>query len=229
MSKSINTAICFSGQLRGFENNVENLYENLFKFIPNYNLFFSIYEDTESVRFFEKNKYNENIHIELIKEDELINNTFCKSYGQIIPETPDILSRYLKQIYSLYRVKELVNSVCKSKDISYDNLIRCRTDVKFISKIDYLDYNSIGESIILPSFHSFNGYNDRFAIGNKKMMEIYFNIFNDIDRQCRNGLSLHAESTLRELLLFNNVKVVKDDKIKFRRVRDFGLIDDEII
>lgn len=229
MSKIINTSICFSGQLRGFENNVENLYENLFKFIPEYNLFFSIYKDTESISFYEKNKHNKNMFIELIDENNVVNNTCCKSYGLIGPESTDILSRYFKQIYSLFRVKELVNTISKSHDIIYNNLIRCRTDIKFINKIDYINYESIGESIIVPSFHSFNGYNDRFAIGNKNLMEIYFNILNDIDRQCKNGFRLHAESTLREVLLFNNISVVEDDRIKFRRVRDFGLIDDEII
>jgi len=78
----------------------------------------------------------------------------------------------------------------------------------------------------VPDFHNtfggvINGYNDRFAIGNREDMRTYFNVPNSVEEFNENGGQITAETLLKWHLVNGGVQV-KKIPIRFTRVRANG-------
>jgi hypothetical protein len=82
---------------------------------------------------------------------------------------PKLIYYQLKQIQSVFNIVEEYE---KNNNMTFDYVMRLRPDLEIKS---IFNWKSLGEFIITPSEDHFRGYNDRFAIGPRNLMEIYMN------------------------------------------------------
>jgi hypothetical protein len=66
----------------------------------------------------------------------------------------------------------LVKEYEKDNNMTFDYVMRLRPDLEFKS---IFNWNLFEGSIITPSEDHFRGYNDRFAVGPRNLMEMYMN------------------------------------------------------
>jgi hypothetical protein len=218
----MNTAVCFSGLLRCFECNYEQLYENLLRFVPNPTLFFSIANNIDSWRFANRNRLNQGIVVDLQDDVEMEYDQLPHACG-----TFKMYRTYINQVRGYQLVNQLRRDTEIERGITYDLIIRCRPDIDFVGPIDFIDFEQVTDHIIVPKFHRWSGYNDRFAIGPRDLMDVYFNVIDDHPRQRQFDKLLHPERSLMRHLQFNNIPVKQDSRIKFRRIREIHLLHQE--
>lgn len=82
--------------------------------------------------------------------------------------------------YSIFKSNELKKEYEKQNNFTYDFVIRSRFDVKLNSKVDFTVPD---DKMYLPSgcFDPYNGYVDCFGYSNSKLMDIYSDLYNNID------------------------------------------------
>lgn len=166
-----------------------------------------------------------------------ISLTFPDSQISIIPDSPLDISQipstnrfktgpqaYIQQIYGWYKSNQLRKQWEISQGFTYDWVIRCRPDIKFVSGDINLSLLS-SDHLHIPNFHHWGGYNDRFCIGSSSLIDNYMDIFEDYLNEP--SKCLHAESFLKYCLDKKNTTVNLID-LKFNRVRSSGeeIIDD---
>jgi len=102
-------------------------------------------------------------------------------FGKYAERTlPYIRSDYLfSMFYSIWRSNNILNDYVIETGINYDWVIRSRFDVKLNNKVDFSLDNS---SIFIPNgCWSDEGYVDCFAYSSKQNMDLYCNLYNNID------------------------------------------------
>jgi len=128
------------------------------------------------------------------------------------------LQAFLQQIHGWKRSNEMRKSYEDESGTHYDLVVRCRPDIlfrAFLPSIDYFD----PRMITVPAFSSCYGYNDRFAIGNRKNMDILMNFFGFV---CKNPWYLaasNAETAFKKYLEWFSIPVFESNNIGFDRVR----------
>jgi hypothetical protein len=180
-------AILFSGQLRGFKHIVNNLNDNLIKNFENVDTYFYVPKNDYSIEEYFK-------PTSIIYDDDVIHDTSnifnFKGHQNSTPQN------FIQQWYSLYKCKELM----LENNIKYDLIIRCRPDNDFISPLtlDMIDINKIN----ICEWGGWEGYNDRFAIGNFDDMLIYCDFYTE----CKN-YGGNSEDRLKQYLDSKNLKI----------------------
>ncbi len=190
-------ALCISGQPRNVYRGVQNILENM-KF--DFEVFVHAWWDNDSNKdTFKKILYDG-------REDEVsepMNNDWVGSLyqhfnvnkisieKQIQLNVPNILEkRKLKfthtfgvcsSLYSVYKCNELKRQFEIENNFEYDWVIRTRSDFGLSEPIEL---NNFDNSIIYaPNDNSHNyGFNDQFAIGSSKNMNIYSDAFLHIEK-----------------------------------------------
>jgi hypothetical protein len=116
------------------------------------------------------------------------------------------------QLKDLYEVNKLRIDYEIKNDINFDYIIRYRTDFNLLSKVNLADLNS--NTIYIPNGHDHTGYNDRFAIGDRNVMNIYFNRYEFWMKENNHiqNYNTHAENNLKIYLNENKIKV---DRLNF--------------
>jgi hypothetical protein len=114
----------------------------------------------------------------------------------------------LKDLYEVNKIRieyEIIN------DINFDYIIRYRTDFNLLSKIDLSKITK--DVIYMPHLHDHTGYNDRFAIGDRYLMNIYFNryLFWLNKNEHIKNYNTHAEKNLKIYLNEYNINVDRLD------------------
>lgn len=123
-------------------------------------------------------------YLDLYKPDEYIiepNKIFC--YGLYADRTaPGIRSDYGESmLYSIYQSNQLKSEYEEQHNMTFDVVIRCRTDVKFFSPIHFEHYDL--STITVPSGcpHP-KGFADAFAFSNSNNMDTYCNLYWEWER-----------------------------------------------
>jgi hypothetical protein len=125
----------------------------------------------------------------------------------------------IKQIYSLHLMMSHIN---RPGNLKYDRYVLIRSDIFFDTdfNLEMLDYN---EDVVVPSFASWGGYNDRFAILNLAGFNSYCSRY---EKLMRNPSYYHAEEYLKNVLDKDGMKVRTVDTIRFRLMRGDGSLTD---
>jgi hypothetical protein len=122
------------------------------------------------------------------------------------------------QFYNIYKSNELKNKFEKNNNITYDIIIRARFEAFFVRDITVEEILRYPENTIsIPpewNFKEIGGYGvtDQFAIGNKKMMDIYsdaikyFKMYNNT-----HGVLCHPETLMGYHLHYNKLKINEID------------------
>jgi hypothetical protein len=125
----------------------------------------------------------------------------------------------IKQIYSLHLIMTHINRPDNQK---YDRYILIRSDIFFDTDI-HLEMLNYDDDVLVPSFASWGGYNDRFAILNFAGFKSYCSRYNKL---MLNPGYYHAEEYLKHVLENDGMKVRTVDAIRFRLMRGDGSLTD---
>ena len=202
-------AICISGLYRTFDECYPTIKEHIIDNNPDFefDLIASFPVKENSIPDHNSNLFKK---IEFTEDSDLPDLTYQAS--KYTHEVHGHVSNYY-QLLALKQVNELRNQVEQDENIKYDFLLRTRPDIKFLSPVSLkdLDYNKI----YLPHGHDHRGgYNDRFAFGNRYLMDNYLNRYHFWMEPHDNipGYITHAEANLKIYLDALSIQV---DRISF--------------
>jgi hypothetical protein len=202
-------AICISGLYRTFDECYSTIKEHIIDNNPDFE-FDVIASFSTKENIIPKHDSSIFKRVQFIEDSELPDLTYQKD--RYTYEVQGHVSNYY-QLSGLKQVNELRNQVEQDKNIKYDFLLRTRSDIKFLSPVSLkdLDYNKI----YLPYGHDHRGgYNDRFAFGNRYLMDNYLNRYYFWIESHDNipGYITHAEANLKVYL---DVLSIQVDRIPF--------------
>jgi hypothetical protein len=140
------------------------------------------------LKFFTSFAKEENKPITIPTEFFKISSVIKIEEDSVLPDLSYQKSKYKYQDYQLdgendtkliyYQLKQfqsvfnLVKEYEKDNNMTFDYVMRLRPDLEFKS---IFNWNLFEGSIITPSEDHFRGYNDRFAVGPRNLMEVYMN------------------------------------------------------
>ncbi|MCS4097994.1 hypothetical protein [Salinibacter ruber] len=206
------TAICFSGLPKNLKYSYENLINNFKHQFEYFDIFaYSPVCDASDdiAQYF--GDYAKQIEVQ--NESDL-------------PEPPNVngslktgLQKYLAQINGYYIVNQIRKKYENKNGVTYDILVRCRYDIKFARKLN-IPTEEYKNRIVVPEFDNYGGYNDRFAVGPRDLMEEYFELIEFVyERGIKRGEN--AEKVLHAMLKTKSIPVVTEE-IFFNRIRGYN-------
>ena len=133
---------------------------------------------------------------------------------------------YLKMVQSRKKINEMLSSYESYNGFEYDRIIFSRLDVIYYTNVAKELENHNLQTLLIPDFHNnfggnINGYNDRFAVGNRQMMSYYYNLYDSIMLFTAAGGRFQAETFLKWHLTMNGILPTKIP-IRFGRIRSDG-------
>ncbi len=224
------TAICFAGTGRSLEYTHLNLKKNLIDCFSECDVFILAASGAHSHKveeFFSKHDRVKAIIIEKESEPDLSGLRFRSGWPDPTRSSRQI---YMKMIAARSRMEEIISENEKSNNFKYDRVIFSRLDVSYFSPVGNIIKNLDMDYLHVPDFHNtfggvIDGFNDRFAVGNRRDMGQYFKIPDSIALFIKAGGEIHAETLLKWHLMNNKVKVLKSP-IRFTRVKPGGIEED---
>lgn len=214
-------AVCISGQYRSFDQCLPYILENFINTNKDYEILVFICFGKELGK-----------HITIPKEIYDLSATIKIESDSPLPNLDYQIEKYRKEglnlnapkdsrafYYQLKQLKSVYNLVLeyeKENGIEFDYIARVRPDIWFKTSFDW---NLSDNHITILKYDDFKGYNDRFAIGPKKLMSTYMNRVDDwMSENNDEDYTTHAESNLKFLLDKNNIQVNRTD-IKYDYIR----------
>jgi hypothetical protein len=190
-------ALCFSGQPRFVKETYQNYLDNLI--IPNNieDIFVHTWWDAEKLNEPLLTSWNDvGYHIKIFLESdtiEFIQNNYqpkkiiteketfkhyigAGEFGKIQITQPHI---FQSMVNSIYKCNQLKKQYEEENNFKYDLVIRTRTDINILDKID-LSNLSLFNKLYIPGgigVLNYDSINDQFAIGNSDIMDIYSNLY----------------------------------------------------
>jgi uridine kinase len=176
-------AILISGYLRSFDVNLDNIKKKLIDKFNNVDVYIHITENEEH-----EDRYLNNIPKNLLQRIKEILNPISSlvepNYFFSKNKKKNILYNQLFKYYKLNELKKINEKIYGE----YDLVFKIRPDLHFVSEIKLEQKNN---SITVPKDSkidkgkllnpSDNFISDTFAFGNSKSMNIYFDIFKNLD------------------------------------------------
>ena len=245
--KPLKTALCFAGTCRSLQYTYQNIRDKLIDPLGECDIFVYGPENPHA------HKAQELIALPQVKdaiiepepEYDLSNYVFRPGWPPAHQSTPQT---YIRMVKSREKFVSMIGGIEQKNGLVYDRVIFSRLDVVYYSDVSRLIDGLDLTSLSISDFHNtyggdINGVNDRFAVGNRENMNIYFSVLRDVDKfmaqtpheamiECKEaGVSLlsgqryagqlHAETLLKWHLNHNGVNVRKIP-LRFSRVRIDG-------
>tara|TARA_E500000331_G_C17258181_1_gene714049 strand:+ start:812 stop:1552 length:741 start_codon:yes stop_codon:yes gene_type:complete len=218
-------AVCISGQPRNVDRGIKNIKE-FFKF--DFDVFSHTWWDGESdgTNFqTQSDAVNNNWMIEVYENLNVVKLLVEKQKQFNVPKNfkervikfanPDMIC---SQLYSVHTCNKLKKNYEDENNFKYDYVIRTRYDFGVSVPINIEDFNR--DIIYAPNDNSHAyGFNDQFAIGSSENMDIYSNVFPNIEsiidshrdgiytaHYCNKPDNVGTETILQRHINNNNVK-----------------------
>jgi hypothetical protein len=122
--------------------------------------------------------------------------------------------------YSIHKTNELKKDFEKENNITFDWVIRMRTDSDFKSNV--LDVRSLSGELNIPSGEDWSdsGINDQFAIGKSNAMDLYSNLYNNFHHN--QSVKYYPERILYSHLKNMNLNIGRIDfPVRINNGQDF--------
>lgn len=145
--------------------------------------------------------------------DEMLPKNPLQRISTIQEERDSSLKNLIRSIESQDRAWSFYSA---TKTEPYDIVVAARPDVKFLQDLTIPPLKS-GE-IYVPSFHSWDGVNDRFALGGEEEIGVWLTKKNFIHQWISNGVPANSEIMTQRWLEKNNLYIKHLDFV-FQRVR----------
>tara|TARA_Y100001963_G_scaffold159287_1_gene262347 strand:- start:23126 stop:23839 length:714 start_codon:yes stop_codon:yes gene_type:complete len=217
------TAICFTGTCRSLEYTHENI-KNLLIETTGADVFLLIADNphaSKASEYFDGSRVKK-----LLIETEPDYNLEGLHFKPNWPPPTTTTQIYYKMIKSRQRCGEILTTYEQEQNFQYERVIFSRLDVKYFEEVGPVLNKANLNSLYVPDFHNtfggvINGYNDRFAVGNRKNMQIYFNTVDSAHSFVQSGGYITAETLLKWHLVNSQVNVMHLP-VRFTRVRPDG-------
>lgn len=217
----VDVAVLISGQLRTAEKCIDSINAHVLQRIGKYDLFAAVALDsnTSKLNLFNPKKAVVAQQPWLDEKDYIKNNLKIRDvpFEGARPLISGVQA-VLRQHWFLKEANKLKTEAELSRNKPYKWVIRLRPDTMFNNSIEDLT-NLNPDSIYIPKFSNFFGYNDRFAFGSSSVMDVYNNRIDRID-ECPD---FHPESILKYCLDTSNVKINRTN-VNFFTVRPNELV-----
>ena len=219
-------AICISGQYRSFDKCLPSIFNNLILTNTEYELkfFTSFAKENGKIINIPLEFFNVSSMIKIEEDCVLPDLSYqklkYKKEGFILNDERDpiLIFRQLKQFQSVFN---LVKEYEKDNNTTFDYVVRLRPDLelKTIFKWELND-----DSIQVPLDNNFGGYNDRFAIGPRNLMEVYMNRLNYwMLKNDDETFTTHNETNLKKHLDIHNISVIQIPiNLQYIRYNDYS-------
>ena len=219
-------AVCISGQYRSFDKCLPSIFNNLILTNTEYELkfFTSFAKENGKTINLPLEFFNVSSMIKIEEDCILPDLSYQKSKYkyqdfQLDSENdPKLIYYQLKQFQSVFN---MVKEYEKDNNMTFDYVMRLRPDLEFKS---IFNWNLFEDSIITPSEDHFRGYNDRFAVGPRNLMELYMNRLgywmsknDDINFTTQNEVNLKHHLDNHNILV-NNIPI----DLQYIRYNDFS-------
>lgn len=199
-------ALCFSGQPRTFKECFSYVKENLIESNPQheFDLIASFNSDSE-LSWASEYDFKALEVIDFNKDINLPNLTYQDNKYTI--NYPPRAKVTFYQLFGIKQVNELRKSYELKNNIQYDYIVRMRPDFKFLTEVDLSNLTS--DKIYIPVEHDHFGYNDRFAIGSRNLMDVYMSRLDFWMEQHPEiiNYTTHVETNLKIWLILNNIGI----------------------
>jgi len=166
-------AICISGLFRMYEKTFSSLFEHILNvydcdiFISTWNLNDKILNSIENL--YEPKK---------IKQENFLNFNLDKFRSRA--EQHRNLHGVFSMYYKIKSCNDLKSEFEIENNFTYDCVVRCRSDLRFLSKVD-IPYDRNNSLIWLPNHGDYLGLNDQFALGTSQAMNKYSEVYSNIE------------------------------------------------
>lgn len=223
-------ALCFSGSLRSIEHCYQSINDNILNVNKNnfdITIFFHIPEDGNDKKIYQIQEIMQLEPVIKVEKDEELKIPNCIYNGRNMGIDNKSIGGLKGWIYQLQGIEKSYNMMLeyeKQKNISFDYIARLRSDVLYLQP--FIFEKSEEDILCLPFFHIWYGVNDRFAFGNKKVMDIYMKMYSYLYTCCeKEKLNIrNAEWFCKYNLITNNIKYIENPNILFNRIRINGEI-----
>lgn len=223
-------AICYSGHLRNYQEPF-NVFKTYMKGID-YDIFIHSWKSLgfdgvrgdghlKSAEVNEKNIQDffsaKKILIEPQKDFEVKKYLF-----RLGPGTRNAVT-VISMMYGIKQANELKSSYEKENNFTYDVVFRMRPDLlinKFQTQQE-LELACKGEGIFVPKFGNYHGLNDQFAFGKSSYMDLYANLYANMDRYFTLGCLWHPESLVKFNIKYYRLPILRTD-IEYTLLRADG-------
>lgn len=119
----------------------------------------------------------------------------------------------LSMFYSIQQAHSKLIEYIQDTNTQYDAVVRIRSDLVFSQDVRI---NKVSDdTLIIPAVNGFP-INDHFGYGTLNTMNVYSGVFYRMRTKYTNP---HPETSLFEQLVENNIKIYKDDSIKYKMMR----------
>ena len=228
-----NIAFCYWGVLRSVNNTHKNhkhmIYEILKEQNISYKIFMHTWSTEDSVHYVWKNKckqktdYNSYKLLEpdfykIDSQEEFLNSINMDNY--FYKKTKEwnlqLLKNHLCALASLRHVYNMM----ESSNLKFKHVVFIRPDAYFVRSPHIEKCLSINQqTMILPNFESFEGYNDRFCMCNFKDAYVYALRLNELAEFRKNEGRIVAEKYLKYVIKNKGIIVQLNNNIKFKLIR----------
>ena len=219
-------AICISGQFRSFDKCLPSIFTNLILTNSKYKLkFFASFAKEENKPINIPTEFFKISSVIKIEEDSILPDlTYQKSkykYQEYQLDTENEPRQFYYQLKQYKSVFNMVKEYEKCNNMTFDYVMRLRPDLEFKNIFDWTLFDN---SIIIPSFDNFRGYNDKFAIGPRNLMEIYMNRLDYwMSENDDINFTTHPEVSLKHYLNNHNILVNElPIDLQYVRYNDFS-------
>ena len=219
-------AVCISGQFRSFDKCLSSIFSNLILTNSKYELkFFTSFGKEENKPINIPTEFFKISSVIKIEEDSVLPDlSYQKSKYkyqnfQLDSENdPKLIYYQLKQFQSVFN---MVKEYEKDNNMTFDYIMRLRPDLEFKNIFDWTLFE---DSIITPFEDNFRGYNDRFAVGPRNLMEVYMNRLDYwMSENDDINFTTHNEVNLKHHLDNHNILVNKIPiDLQYIRYNDFS-------
>ena len=170
-------AVFISGQFRSFDKCLPSIFTNLILTNSNYELkfFTSFAKEENKLISIPSDFFNISTVIKIEEDSVLPDLTYqklkykYKDFNLDSETDPKLIYYQLKQFQSVFN---LVKEYEINNNMTFDYVVRLRPDLE-IKNI--FDWKLSDNEILAPLHDTFGGYNDRFAVGPRNLMEVYLN------------------------------------------------------
>lgn len=154
--------------------------------------------------------------LRVIRWDETIRALFdthkydANRWEKSLPE------KNLAQWYQVWCANQLKCDHERLHGFKYDVVIRCRSDALFEKPIDPGPIMPMlsAHTVVIPEIYDWGLHpwglgNDQIGIGTSEVMDMYCDLYNNIDRIFAHGVTFHSETMLAYHFRMNNVRQVR--------------------
>lgn len=199
-------ALCISGFMRYYEKNIISLK----KFFPyNFDIFIHTW------------KTKDHHTLELCNKDEIINLYNPKLISFEAPKQFNISQEFknkniynkrningiLSMYHKIYECNKLKIQYEKENNFKYDAVIRFRSDIELLQKIEINNLDKIN----IPKFGDYSGIQDQIAFSNSNNMDQYSELYLNIENYLEFILCTDPEAFMKHHLLNIGIKVKRFD------------------